>query len=45
MWYDPRAYFIQVRDVIAAWLLCIGMAGCGLASELAWIVYEALLLE
>jgi hypothetical protein len=45
MWYDYRAFLLRIRDVIAAWLMCIGMAACGLATEFASLVYEALLLE
>ena len=41
MWRDSEA----LRGVIAAWLLCIGMAGCGLASEALSLLYDALLLE
>ena len=41
MWYDSEAF----RGVIAAWLLCIGIAGCGLGSQALSFIYEALLLE
>jgi hypothetical protein len=33
-----------VQGVIAAWLLCLGIAGCGLASQAVSIFYEVLLL-
>ena len=35
MWYDPRTYMLRIGDVLAAWLMCIGMAACGLATEIA----------
>jgi|HubBroStandDraft_6_1064221.scaffolds.fasta_scaffold2133599_1 hypothetical protein len=41
MWYDSEAF----RGVIAAWLLCIGIAGCGLGSRALSSIYEVLLLE
>ena len=34
-----------MRGVIAAWLLCVGIAGCGLASQAISVIYEALALE
>ena len=42
MWYYPRTYMLRIGDVLAAWLMCIGVAACGLATEIA---YEAILLE
>ena len=41
MWRDSEA----LRGVIAAWLLCIGMAGCGLGTQALSVLYEALFLE
>jgi hypothetical protein len=34
MWYHPEAYLLRMRDVIAAWLVCVAIAACGIASDL-----------
>jgi hypothetical protein len=31
MLYDPRAYSVGFRDVIAAWLICLAVAATGLS--------------
>jgi hypothetical protein len=35
----------EIRGVIAAWLLCAAVAGCGLGTQALSLIYEALLLE
>jgi hypothetical protein len=34
MWYHPGAYLLRMRDVVAAWLVCIGIAACAVTSGL-----------
>ena len=34
-----------IRGVVAAWLLCVGIAGWGLGSQALSLLYDALLLE
>jgi len=45
MWYNDRIHLLRIRDVIAAWLMCIGIAACGLVTEFASRLYEARLLD
>lgn len=45
MWYYPETYFLRARDVIAAWLVCLALGACVIASELMALVYEAVLMD
>jgi hypothetical protein len=38
MWYYPGAYSLRARDVIAAWLVCLALGACAIASELVPLV-------
>jgi hypothetical protein len=45
MWYYPETYFLRARDVIAAWLVCVVLGACAIASELVPTIYENALLD
>ena len=34
MWYQPQAYFLSLKDVVVAWLVCAALAACGMVCEL-----------
>lgn len=38
-------YSESIRGVIAAWLVCAAVAGCGLGTQALSLIYEAVLLE
>jgi hypothetical protein len=39
MWYDPSAFAVGKRDVIAAWIICLAIT----APFLGWLMVESLI--
>ena len=41
MWYYPAAFFVEKRDVIGAWLVCLFLAAACFGSPLLGAAFDA----
>lgn len=41
MWYHPAAFFVEKRDVIGAWLICLLVAAACVGSPILSAAFDA----